>query len=326
MESGSGQVTQKSSKQVSSYDVTRDRPTNDRVRQADAQNTTLVRCIAENALAWVHAPDMSDIPNEEDAESPVQRTLLDREGQPDVRLERNVLSHDSAGVITDHELHDRTVREPLAAEKASRYTTPGVRQEDEGARLKALSPEPGLSTVYVQDAAKYLSTLRGNQSYYSAHRDDGMPGLEDAEQAAITASRKYQPVQEWAKKLLETGQSNHHCYNTSQTQIRTQGQRDDEALRSTRGIINNANEIPMDDSSGFAEPTSIERQRKTALNSKVCSTQAHQYESANQGLVPDESSLCKLLDILKQTLGPHGANRTNPAIFSTFWDPMNSCL
>ena len=158
---------------------------------------------------------MVGIPDEEDADDSLfQRSSLDC-----VPLAQTAPSHGSAGVTNHQQLRDRPVREPFAAAEVFRQVTSSVLQEDHDAQLEALPPVSGLSMVDVQEATRHRPTLLGNQSYYSPHRESGTPGLEDAEQATMIARRKYQPVREWAKKLLKAGESNHHCYSVSQPQF-----------------------------------------------------------------------------------------------------------
>ncbi|WVQ78318.1 hypothetical protein IAT38_000403 [Cryptococcus sp. DSM 104549] len=51
--------------------------------KADAQNNTLVKCISEDAMAWVHAPNgLSVVPDEEDEEEPSYRLIGAPPSQP----------------------------------------------------------------------------------------------------------------------------------------------------------------------------------------------------------------------------------------------------
>jgi len=74
-----------------------------------------------------------------------------------------------------------------------------------------------------------------------------MPGLKDAEQSILVPKNRYEPVPEWAKQLLEGGQSNHERYDSFQRQSRPSSQQGSSGVLLPVVIHNNEDEIKVDD-------------------------------------------------------------------------------
>ena len=294
-----------------------------RLDQADAQNVTLVRCIAENALAWIHDPKMSTMPtaHDDDGEHEMIGQALSSQAQAQARPhDRSVVMQGGPygtafGLVSQKQI----ATTPPSSIAQSNYTDRPQSQLILNTELRHSTPARRNEPV-PQPINPVGIRLSDNHSQYMDHREGGVPGLIDAEQAKLQARNKAQAVPDWAEKLLLVGQSNHQQYSLPRDQAQSQ--------QVYHSETNDTDEIKIDDAdseedilSGLQYPTS-EIGNRFAVPLQPRQQQAQADNEAPRA-VTSPCPLQTFLTILKRTLGPEGINTSDVASFNISWDHKN---
>jgi hypothetical protein len=232
--------------------------------QGDAQNSTLIKCIAEDALAWVHAPLLSALPQALDED--------EDEGEDE----------DEASFVPQTNSSSRI---------------PASQPDHTGIETPISNIHGGGHDFPTAKLTGYQQEDMSNHGQYQARRPDLILQMEEEEER-----RKLRPnstsvsIPAWAERLLQPQEGNHGRYAPAPAQG-ILGVEQDSNAQAAKVKMLNEDEIQLDDVDEEIEP------RRHGVVLPVASYGLiHDHDDQPLDIQP--SGLQRLTDIALMTCGP----------------------